>query len=89
MNCTCRPEARCGGADLEEGEQGLFSAVLLLQPLLESAGVVHPVDVAHRLHGQVLLEVQEQVQGDHGAACEEVARHPVVIPVVFKVVPAL
>ena len=34
-------------------------------------------------HGKADLEVSQQAVGGHGAAGEEVARHPVVLPVVL------
>lgn len=70
----------------EEFDAMVFSLVCILgfEPMFAGLGVMVAVDPPTVLECDVLLEVLEEVEGGHGAAAEEVLRHPAVL--VFKVV---
>jgi len=71
---------------LKHGPHDRHVVVLLLQPRVARAPIVPPVHHPRRLEHQVLLEALEQRVAGHGAAGEEVAAHPVVRALSFKVV---
>lgn len=51
--------------------------VLPVEPCLQCFAVMLAIDPPLLLQSQVLLEVEQQVQGGHGATREEVASHPI------------
>lgn len=73
----CRYRRTCSPHLCEYWHDVPPESVLLPKPGLECLAVVAAIDVPLLLNGEMLLEVEQQVQGGHGATREEIPGHPV------------